>query len=291
MAIVKERYKGVGDFKILAIDDLLLSLDMGKRMEVINYILNDPDFKKYQMFILTHDKGFYNLLENNLAKDDKEWMRFEFYENHTPGKYRNPIVREREDALVKAERLLKGDPAKGIPPEVEECALYLRRKTEELVRIFYDPSLENLSRFQVLEKLSNSIAGMEKEMRNREMKKYESLIESPYFTVAHIKKLKDDPYIPKLKTVPPAAETLAINIIKFAALDFLEAYLSNKEAKEIAKTEILKVADKVNEIRERILNHGAHPSTDPLFAEELKEAISKVKDFEATVLKNAVKTV
>ena len=84
MAIFDQRYKGTGDFKILVLDDLLLSLDMGKRMEVIKFILNSDKFTNYQLFIFTHDKGFYNVLRNNIIRKEDDWKCFEFYENNNP---------------------------------------------------------------------------------------------------------------------------------------------------------------------------------------------------------------
>ena len=61
------------DFKILVLDDMLISLDMSNRMPIVKMILNqdnDPDlhfFDQFQKIILTHDKGFYELIKRHTS--------------------------------------------------------------------------------------------------------------------------------------------------------------------------------------------------------------------------------
>ncbi len=284
-AVFAQRYKGEAeaaeDFKLLVLDDLLLSLDMGKRMEVVNYILNNEDFKKYQLFILTHDKGFYSILRNNLIKVEDEWKCFEFYENSNPTPYKNPIVIESVDALKKAEDLLVGKPDADppIPPKYDECALYLRKKAEELIRIFYDPSLENLSRFEVLEKLSNSLKGVEKEYYGKVKTLFTSLFESDSFlTEDNIGRLKADVYV---NDGLARADVLATNNLKFKVLSVLEEFVKYKGKINTVRTDLLAKCKGIDELRDRILNHGAHPTAEPLFAGELAAAVDTVEIFEA----------
>jgi hypothetical protein len=284
-AVFAQRYKGEAehaeDFKLLVLDDLLLSLDMGKRMEVVNYILDNEDFQKYQLFILTHDKGFYSILRNNLIKQEDDWKCFEFYENGNPTPYKNPIVIESLDALKRAEALLIGKPdaTPPIPPKYDECALYLRKKAEELIRVFYDPTLENLSRFEVLEKLSNSLKGVEKEYYSKIRTNFTSLFEDDAFlTLDNITRLKSDVYINDALTFE---ERKATNILKFKVLDVLEEFLKYKEKLKIIKADLLAKCKGIDELRDRILNHGAHPTAEPLFAGELVAAIDTVEIFDA----------
>lgn len=284
-AVFAQRYKGetekAEDFKLLVLDDLLLSLDMGKRMEVVNYILDNKDFQKYQLFILTHDKGFYSILQNNLIRQEKEWKCFEFYENSNPTPYKNPIVIESVDALKKAEDLLQGKPdaTPPIAPKYDECALYLRKKAEELIRIFYDPSLENLSRFEVLEKLSNSLKGIEKEYYSKIRIWFTSLFEDDKFlTEENIKRLESDPYInDKLSR----DEVLTTNHLKYKVLNVLDEFRKYKGKINTVRTDLVAKCKGIDELRDRILNHGAHPTAEPLFAGELAAAVDTVEIFEA----------
>lgn len=283
-AVFDQRYKGeaksVDDFKILVLDDLLLSLDMSKRMEVVNYILDNEDFRKYQLFILTHDKGFYSMLRNNLIIKEDEWKCFEFYENNNTTTHKNPIIVDSIDSLKKAENLLLGNPdsTPAIPPKYDECALYLRKKAEELIRIFYDPSLENLSRFEVLEKLANSLKGIEKEYYGRIRTTFTSLFEDDNFlTEENIKRLKGDVYV---NDQLPRTEVLATNNLKFKVLSVLEEFVKYKAKINTVKTDLLTKCNGIDELRDRILNHGAHPTAEPLFEGELVAAVGTVEKFE-----------
>lgn len=84
-AAFEERPQRVSDFKVLVLDDLLISLDMSLRMKVFNAIRDS--YQQYQLFILTHDKGFYNYLRQALELDDINWISYEFYENFKEGHY------------------------------------------------------------------------------------------------------------------------------------------------------------------------------------------------------------
>ena len=46
------------DIKLLVLDDLLVSLDMNNRMQVVEILLSET-FSDYQKIILTHEKGFF----------------------------------------------------------------------------------------------------------------------------------------------------------------------------------------------------------------------------------------
>jgi energy-coupling factor transporter ATP-binding protein EcfA2 len=283
MAIFEQRYKGTGDFKILVLDDLLLSLDMSKRMEVINFILNSDKFTNYQLFIFTHDKGFYNILRNNLITNEHDWKCFEFYENNNPTAYKNPIVIESLDSLKKAEMLLNGDPTATppIPPKYDECALYLRKKAEELIKIFYDPTLENISRFDILKKLANSINGMENEFDRKVRKSFSDLLDDEtIMTEDTIKRLRADPYINNSLS---KEEKLKTNALKFRMLKIVDEFRKRKLEISGQKISLINKCKEVNELRSRILNHGAHPTSEPLFGGELIQAVKTIEELQQEV--------
>jgi energy-coupling factor transporter ATP-binding protein EcfA2 len=299
MAIFDQRYRGAGDFKVLVLDDLLLSLDMGKRMEVINFVLTNDKFTNYQLFIFTHDKGFYNVLRNNLIKSDGDWKCFEFYENSNPTQYKNPLVIENLDSLKKAEKLLTGDPEANppVPPKYDECALYLRKKAEELIRMFYDPGLENLSRFEVLEKLANSLGGFEKEFNGRIRSAFTSMLDDDnLLTEEIVNRLSSDPYINRAL---PREEIIKTNGLKFKIFRVVSEFQKHRTAIKTHRENLVNRCKEVDELRDRILNHGAHPTGEPLFAGELAVAVETMeqlqqrvrdslqwfKDFELNVMK------
>ena len=59
-ALIKLEENLDNSIKLLVLDDFLTSLDMGNRKFVVRYIIEN--FKKYQIFILTHNLQFFNLL-------------------------------------------------------------------------------------------------------------------------------------------------------------------------------------------------------------------------------------
>jgi ABC-type dipeptide/oligopeptide/nickel transport system ATPase subunit len=83
------------EFKLLILDDMLISLDLSNRMEVIKIILNHNNkaslkfFDSFQKIILTHDKGFYNILKN--YTNGSEWEYINSQKTKTVMKHRNSI--------------------------------------------------------------------------------------------------------------------------------------------------------------------------------------------------------
>lgn len=64
----------------LVLDDLLISLDMQHRDEVVDLILSYAD--RFQIFILTHDSHFYDFVWKKISqcKIEKQWKKFELYQ-------------------------------------------------------------------------------------------------------------------------------------------------------------------------------------------------------------------
>ena len=61
--------------RFLALDDMLISLDMSNRMKVVNYLLNVVA-DKYKIYLFTHDKSFYSTLKKRIAieKMQGQWI-------------------------------------------------------------------------------------------------------------------------------------------------------------------------------------------------------------------------
>ena len=63
------------DGRFLALDDMLISLDMSNRMKVIRYLLEDVA-GKYKIYLFTHDRLFYHCLKRIIETQysREEWM-------------------------------------------------------------------------------------------------------------------------------------------------------------------------------------------------------------------------
>jgi energy-coupling factor transporter ATP-binding protein EcfA2 len=120
MAILKEKFVRESP-KILVLDDLLLSLDMGNREAVLSIVLEEY-LKDYQLIILTHDKVFFHsalsYIKVKYATELKKtgetdtsvletafqgsWKVFELYESTLPDGKKIPSIAEHKSYLQKA---------------------------------------------------------------------------------------------------------------------------------------------------------------------------------------------
>ena len=110
------------DLKILALDDVLIGLDMSNRLPVLN-ILKDY-FPDHQIFLTTYDKAWYEIAKQRT--DQKDWEYAEFYFGQTD-EYEIPIYTEDKTYLDKAKEYLKAN-------DYKACAVYLRTAFEAAIK-------------------------------------------------------------------------------------------------------------------------------------------------------------
>lgn len=119
--------------KLLILDDLLLSLDMSNRDNVLEIILNR--FSNTQLIVMTHDKHFFTLTKHKIKQvNQTNWKYFEIYEcekNDIP----QPFISESETYLEKAEKYL-------YLHEYEIAGNFLRKETESFCREFLPKRLQ-----------------------------------------------------------------------------------------------------------------------------------------------------
>ena len=272
LAAFDQRLKS-SDFKILVLDDLLISLDMSIRMKLIDIVLTKYA-AEYQLLVMTHNRGFFDILRQNLALKQDEWKFYEFYEKVVDGEYANPVICPNRDALEKAHEFLENH-------DYESCALYLRKKVEEIVRIYFDPSLEEIARFHVLETLANALGNLERESRTRVFNRFSKLLDSQSFTLEQVQKLKAERFQGD-GTLSPQ-EKGVINHLRVTVMSFLEEYYQERDAQKQELAGLVSAASKVSEVRARMLNVGAHCTDEPLYKSELEEALKTIKEFEEKV--------
>lgn len=148
MAILKEKFVKESP-KILILDDLLLSLDMGNREVVLSIILEEY-LKDYQLIILTHDRVFFQSAlsyikvkhstelkkqgEDNKDKLDnafsKYWKVFELYEATQMDGKRIPSITTYKSYLQKAYQYFND--VENI--DYNACGNNLRSALEEILR-------------------------------------------------------------------------------------------------------------------------------------------------------------
>ena len=130
----------------LALDDMLISLDMSNRAKVVDFLLKISD--KYKIYLFTHDKAFFNYVCHEIHQSGKteEWV-YKRVSYNTSDK--EPLILdEHSDYLTKAKHFYEiGD--------YDTSAIYLRKQLEQSVGelLPYELTVDAKGSFISLEKL------------------------------------------------------------------------------------------------------------------------------------------
>lgn len=108
--------------KFLALDDMLISLDMSNRMKVIDYLLSECN--QYKIYLFTHDRAFNNFIWNKISKKGykNQWLHKRIYMHHSAPM----LIDEDDDCISKAKRFYEIQ-------DYESSAIYLRKSLEETI--------------------------------------------------------------------------------------------------------------------------------------------------------------
>ena len=112
------------NLKILALDDVLIGLDMSNRLPVLDIL--EEDFTDYQIVLTTYDKAWYEIVKQRTT--EKEWKYAEFYFSKAD-ECEIPIYVENKAYLEKAKEYLKVN-------DYKACAIYTRTAFEAMVKKF-----------------------------------------------------------------------------------------------------------------------------------------------------------
>ncbi len=143
---------------VLALDDIMVSLDMSNRDKLIGLIVNDLS-QNYQILLLTHDKGLYNyiLKEITQSKSNSEWVYKKMYVGECDKTLQEfpVIVDEDGDYFTRAKKFFQAK-------DYTISALCLRKALEKILVTALPPdSLKSInSDFVDLEALWNKVANM-----------------------------------------------------------------------------------------------------------------------------------
>ena len=110
------------DLKVLALDDVLIGLDMSNRLPVLDIL--KTNFPNHQIFLTTYDKVWYEVVKQRTSA--KEWKYAEFYFSKSD-EAEIPVYVEGKAYLDKAREFLTANDHKA-------CAIYLRSAFEEVIK-------------------------------------------------------------------------------------------------------------------------------------------------------------
>ena len=113
------------ELKVLALDDVLIGLDMSNRLPVLDIL--EAYFADYQIFLTTYDKAWYEIVKQRTAHGGR-WKAVEFYFRQTD-EYEIPVYVEDKAYLDKAREYLDAN-------DYKACAIYLRTAFEVIIEEF-----------------------------------------------------------------------------------------------------------------------------------------------------------
>ena len=255
-------------FQILVLDDLLISLDMSNRMEVVRMILNKehkPElsfFDKFQKIILTHDKGLFNLIRRHTDKE--EWVYYNFTKDERDNSA--PKIKEDLTPLQKAVKRFEED-------EFENCGNELRKESERILTEFLDPEMKLINKD--FESLGERLEKAFNKLSSQRLQKFKQI----FLTKIDIEKLKKIKINYAEDVDLTKDEKTTLDILKTRIFDFLIDFNEKKNRKEL-------LINETKEILDRLMNSASHHTDNPLYSSELKEAIEKIKNLKDILQKD-----
>ena len=120
--------------KVLVLDDLMISLDMGNRDKLMDLLLDDFA-NRYQILFFTHDRMLFDFVNYKIKqhKQNTEWLRKEMYvgeDDITKREY--PVLLDSETDISRAMKHYKNF-------DFPASANYLRKAVEALVKDTFPP--------------------------------------------------------------------------------------------------------------------------------------------------------
>lgn len=255
---LRTRPLAAAQFKILVLDDMLISLDLSNRMDIVRIILNKEEkenlefFDGFQKFILTHDKGFFNLIRRNTNEED--WVYYNFSKNENDNS--PPEIKEDATPLQKAVRYFEED-------EFENCGNELRKEAEAILTNYLDPEMSKINKD--FESLSSKLEKAFKMLTNQRLQNFKNTFLSDI----------EPDILRKIKTDYSGdgdlsdSEKARLDTLKTRMFEFLIEFNEKKNKKEI-------LINETKEVLDRVMNAASHHGENPLYRTELNDAIGKI---------------
>lgn len=241
------------DLKLLVLDDLLVSLDMSNRMQVVEILLSDA-FANYQKIILTHELGFFREVRRRIGSHHADW-RFVSLQG-SAAQYID--ARNEKNDLEKAEDYLDGH-------DIEEAAIFLRKAAEDTAKRYREwAEGKALPPGQFFSLTENLRAAKNKLLEGIPASLYESVLKGAPKEYRALLISSDDTDLDSNTTLQPADK----GRLKSKRRDLRKVLNDDGWA----KMEAVEAVDRVLEMTERVLNPASHGGTSPLYAEEVRQA-------------------
>lgn len=91
LGMIKRHVQGI-PCKVLFLDDVFIGLDISNRLPLLEIL--KTDFDKYQVFITTYDKPWYEFVKTNYLNNNQSWKCFEIFAGRSKEGFTIPVVKE-----------------------------------------------------------------------------------------------------------------------------------------------------------------------------------------------------
>lgn len=259
------------EFKLLVLDDMLISLDLSNRMEVVKIILNHNNkpslkfFDSFQKIILTHDKGFYNILKNYTNGNHWEYYKLTKDENSNEA----PKLNADKTHIERASKFL----ADG---EYDAVGNELRKEVELTIKKYLNQGLNREN--EEFQELSKMLKSAHEKYTLNERRAFEKLFVDNGMPLDLIKKITGD------FETDPALGVEEIGRLKNKRKHLFEYLIKQYEVKENKD----KLFDEIKTILDRIMNPASHASGEAMYDRELQNAITKVHELKRLLEESSV---
>ncbi len=123
---------GENTLKILVLDDILVGLDMGNRLNLIKVL--EEYFNDFQIFMLTYDKAWYETFKN-YRNDKNRWVDYELYKHNFQITAPNgEIYNVDKPEIFSSKNYFERAKFYYINKDYSACANYLRKEAERLLK-------------------------------------------------------------------------------------------------------------------------------------------------------------
>jgi energy-coupling factor transporter ATP-binding protein EcfA2 len=249
------------DLKLLVLDDLLVSLDMGNRMKVVDILLSET-FANYQKIILTHELGFFREFRRRIGSNHADWRFVRLQGNAA----QNIEAQNEKGDLEKAEDYLNGH-------DIEEAAMFLRKAAEDTAKRYREwADGKALPQGQFFSLTENLRAARNKLLEGIPAAMYEKVLKGTPKEHRELLVSAEDTDLDGNAALQPADR----GKLKWSR----KALRSVVKHDGWAKMDAVEAVDRVLEMTARVLNPASHGSATPLYEEEVRRAIKLITRLE-----------
>lgn len=241
------------DLKLLVLDDLLVSLDMSNRMQVVDILLSDT-FAGYQKIILTHELGFFREFRRRVGGGHADWC-FLSLQGVASGQIE---AKSEKTDLQKAEDYLQGH-------DLEEAAMFLRKAAEDMAKRYREwAEGKALPPGQFFSLTENLRAARNKLLEGIPVVLYEKVLKTTPKEHRVLLLSSDDTDLDNNAGLQPGEK----GILKSKRKDLRKVLTDDGWV----RMEAVEALDRVLEMTERVLNPASHGGSTPLYEEEVRRA-------------------